>query len=425
MKQKILPAVLAVLVILFACVACAACETVKVSGSDCVNLRSAPNGKIQAEIYGDVPAERLETKGKWSRIRIGGDPVSVTGWMMNDYLTPVEEGEWLYIGQDCIPSQGHDPVELLNERRNGALIADVWDGSHEDSFLTVAGIFSDNEWLLAAYTREDGTVNWYFAAADSLARFDGAYIISRAADTVVSLRAEPSAKAKVLESCFGGVYADYLFDYTRKEGWTRICVGGTAGYMMSDFLMEAEFDVPPYRPPLCPLSVQTVPVYAKSSGNDPVIGMTAPLTQYDLFSVLARGKTRYHIRIDTAEAGRYQYGWIDFSALKTDNLVAGSTKGVIVMDTPVFNWDGEECGALREGQEVILRWFYSSFSPEDHTPVLDYFDPDTSRWVWVDAAAMDSAGEGEFIEEWGIGFVPAEAVEIDEHLIIPEPMGNG
>ena len=416
MKRKILFVVLAALLL---CIACAAgAETVKVEGEERVSLRSSPNGKVFAKIYSGVPAELLETKGKWSRIRIGEDPVSVTGWMMSEYLSPVEAGEWLYPGRDCIPSQGHDPVPLLNGNTKNAVIADVWDGTDQDAFLTVAGIFSDNAWLLVVRTGSDNELQWFYAAADSLSGYESAYVISRAADTVVNLRAEPNARAKVLESCFGGVLANYLFDFEEAEGWSRICIGGVAGFMMNEFLEEAEFDVPPYRPPLCALAAQTVPVYAEGTGNAPLIGGEI-LTENDVFLILSRGKTRYHIRIDTEEPGVYRYGWIDHAALKTQDLVAGSTKAVISRDTPVVDWDHEERGTLKAGQAVTLRWFYSSFSSEDTTPVFDYCDPNTSKWVWIDA---DMEGEG--FEEWGVGFVPVDAVDLDPYLVFPDPMGK-
>ena len=415
MKHRILPALLVLLAVLFACAACAGAETVKISGVEQADLRSAPNGKTVAVIFQDTPAEQLETKGKWSRIRIGEDPVTVTGWMLTGCLVPVEEGETPYCGQDCIPAQGHDSVALLDAPKRGARILNVWDGSHEETYLTVAGVFSGNEWLLTALSGEDG-VEWYCAAADSLASFEGAYVISRAADTVVSLRAEPNTKAKVLASCFGGVYANYLFDGERKEGWTRICVGGTAGFMMNDFLMEAEFDVPPYRPPLAVLSKEAVPVYAQSTGNDPLIGMDALLSRRDRFTVLARGKTRYLVSIFTDEAGRYLYGWIDHTALADENLIAGSTSAVLTRDTPVYNWSLEEIGSLQAGAQVTLRWFYADFSADSGSPVLDYCDPASSRWVWIDANEYDF-----YLDEWGNGFVPVDAVQLDPRLVLPSP----
>ena len=91
MKRKIL---FIVLVAVLLCLTCASvAETVKVSGEERINLRSAPNKTVIAKIYSGVPAERLETQGKWSRIRIGEDPVSVTGWMMNEYLVPFQYGQ--------------------------------------------------------------------------------------------------------------------------------------------------------------------------------------------------------------------------------------------------------------------------------------------------------------------------------------------
>ena len=417
MKRRLLFVILAVALVCFAFAAAA--ETVKISDTERADLCAAANGKVLAKIFQGVPAERLETKGKWSRVRVGEDSVSLVGWIRNEYLSPVGEGEWLYPGQDCIPAQGHDSVPLLNGASNKAAIGAAWDGTDEDPFLTVAGILSDNNWLLVALTRDGGEIEWYYAAADSLCGYEGVYVISRAADTVVSLRAEPNTKAKILCSVFGGVYANILFDAELKDGWTRICIGGVAGFMMNDFLAEAEFDVPPYRPPLSPLSKQTARVYALSTGNDPVISAEGDLlSEFDLFTVLARGKTRYLVCIHTDEPGLYRYGWIDHTDLKDENLVAGSTKAVTVRDTPVVGWEGEELGSLAAGQEVTVRWFYSSFSPEDPIPVLDYCDPGTSNWVWIDA---DMSGDG--FEEWGIGFVPVDALQLDPRLVLPDPMG--
>ncbi len=413
MKRKILPVILFILAVFSLCMACAGAETVKVYCMERTDLCSSPNGKAAAKIYNGTPADVLQVKGKWSKVRIGEDPVSVTGWILNEHLAPVEENEALYYGQDCIPAQGHDTVPLYKARKKNSAIADVWDGSHEGRELTVAGVLNDNDWLIVAYPGGDGTVSWYYASADSLAGFDGVYIISRAADTVVSLRETPGTKAKILESCFGGVQADVLFDFEQAEGWTRICVGGVAGFMMDDFLEPAEFEVPPYRPPLASLVKPAVTVYANPTGKDLILSHGAQLTQDDLFTVLGRGKTRHHIRIHLEDPGEYVYGWIDEKELVTTELVAGSTKAVISMDTPVLYWDGTECGSVETGQEVVVRWFYDSF-PSDESKFLDYFDPDSTQWVWID---VDLDNE---IEDWiSGGFVPADALDIDEYLILP------
>ena len=409
------------LIVILLCLACAAgAETVKVDNIERANLCASANGKTLAKIYQGVPAERLEKKGKWSRIRIGEDSVTLTGWMKNEYLTPIDEDEWLYPGQDCIPAQGHETVPLLSAAAKNAAIAEAWDGTDDDGFLTVAGVLSDNDWLLVALTGEDNTPRWFYAAADSLASFDSVYVISRAADTVVSLRAEPNTKAKVLCSVFGGVSANVLFDFEQKNGWTRIGIGGVAGFMMNDFLMEVEFDVPPYRPPLCPLARPSVRVYANSTGDDPVISPYGDLlSETELFIVLARGKTRYQIRIETGEPGEYRFGWIDHTDLKTEDLVAGSTKALLLQDTPVYNWELEELGSLSAGETVTVRWFYSDFQ-SDGGPVLDYCDPAASEWVWIDADRYDFS-----LDEWGNGFVPVNTLQLDPYLIIPDPMGVG
>ena len=430
MKRTMLTVLLAVLAVLLLCSACAGAETLKIDGTERADLRSSPNGSVIARFFGGVPADRLETKGKWSRVRIGQDPVSVTGWIRNEFLAPVESGEILYCGQDCIPARGHGTVALLESRKKGSQVLDTWDGTNGETIYTVAGISSGNEWLMVARTGESGAAEWFFAAGDALATFDGVYVKSREADSVVSLRAEPNTKAKILESCFGGVPADILFDFEGKEGWTRICVGGVAGYMMNDFLEEMEFDVPAWRPPLAALGKQTARVYAGAAGNDPLIGGEV-LTEYDVFCVLGRGKTRHHICIDTGKPDACLYGWIDDKDLKTTNLTGGSTAGLLVRDTEVLNWDGEVCRTLRAGQEVRFRWFYGVFPSEGTAAVLDYCDLNTSRWVWVDASVeADPDAEWDpdapaFIEEWGIGFIPVDAVQIDPNLVLPSPMGNG
>lgn len=417
MKRIILPAVLGILSFILLCTAYAGAETVKITGAERVNLRSSPNGKILAKFYENTPAELLETKGQWSRIRIGEDPVSVTGWMMNEFLEPVEDGEWLYIGQDCISSQGHSAVALLDSRKKNARILDVWDGTDPDAVLTVAGVFSGNEWLMTARTADGGDPEWFFASADSLACFESMYVLSRDAASVVSLRAGPGTGAKILGSYFGGVQGNVLFDFDQTEGWTRLCIGGVAGYMMNTFLTEVEFDVPPSRPPLSPLARPSVPVYANSTGKDPLAGQEL-LTGSDLFSVLGRGKTRVHIRIETEEPGEYYYGWIDQKDLAEQDLVGGSTKGMLSRDTVVFSWDQEERGLLKAGREVALRWFYSTFPSDDSALPSDYCDPGTTQWVWIEAEPAD--GE----EDWISGMVPVEAVQIDENLMIPEPARN-
>ena len=330
MKRIVLPAVLVALIFIWVCAANAGAETVKITCADRVNLRSSPNGTILARFYENTPAELLETKGRWSRIRIGEDPVSVTGWMMNEFLAPVEADEWLYIGQDCITSQGHPVVPLLNGRKKNALVVDVWDGTDPDAVLTVAGIFSGNEWLMVARTRGSDDPEWFFASADFLSRFDSMYVLSRDEASVVSFRAAPGTSAKILGSYFGGVQGNILFDFEQTEGWTRLCIGGVSGYMMNTFLAEVAFDVPPSRPPLSPLARPTVSVYANAVGNDPLIGREL-LTDQDLFSILGRGKTRVHIRMETEEPGEYDYGWIDQKDLERQDLT-GSFPG-----TPRFS----------------------------------------------------------------------------------------
>ena len=417
MKRIVLPAVLVALIFIWVCAANAGAETVKITGADRVNLRSSPNGTILARFYENTPAELLETKGRWSRIRIGEDPVSVTGWMMNEFLAPVEADEWLYIGQDCITSQGHPVVPLLNGRKKNALVVDVWDGTDPDAVLTVAGIFSGNEWLMVARTRGSDDPEWFFASADFLSRFDSMYVLSRDEASVVSFRAAPGTSAKILGSYFGGVQGNILFDFEQTEGWTRLCIGGVSGYMMNTFLAEVAFDVPPSRPPLSPLARPTVSVYANAVGNDPLIGREL-LTDQDLFSILGRGKTRVHIRMETEEPGEYDYGWIDQKDLERQDLTGGSTRGIISRDTPLFGWDNEERGSLKTGREVTLRWFYDDFPSDDSALPMEYSNPESTRWVWIEAEP--AAGE----EDWVSGIVPAKAVRIDENLTLPGNSGK-
>ena len=425
MKRKMLAAGLALLAVMIICMACAGAETVKIAGAERVNLRASPNGNVIAKFYEGVPAERLETKGKWSRIRIGEDPVSVTGWMKNEFLAPIGADEMLYCGQDCIPAQGHDTIALLDGRKKGAAILDTWDGTNEETYFTVAGIFSGNEWLMVARTGESNIPDWFFVSGDALATFEGMYVKSREPGSVVSLRAEPGTKAKILASDFGGVPANILFDFERKDGWTRIGIGGTAGYMMNEFLEEMEFDIPAWRPPLAALKKQTVSVYAKSTGNDPLTGAET-LAAGDAFCVLGRGKTRHHIRINTEEPGQYFYGWIDEKDLKSTDLTGGLTTGKLLQDTQVLNWDGAVCRVLRAGTEVRYRWFYNVFPGDGGAVDSDYCDPAKSTWVWVDATVpADPDAEWdpenpEFIEEWGIGFIPVYAAQIDRNLMLPE-----
>ena len=85
----------------------------------------------------------------------------------------------------------------------------------------------------------------------------------------------------------------------------------------------------------------------------------------------------------------------------------------IAENSDVLYWDGTECGSVETGQEVVVRWFYDSF-PSDESKFLDYFDPDSTQWVWID---VDLDNE---IEDWiSGGFVPADALDIDEYLILP------
>ena len=234
-----------------------------------------------------------------------------------------------------------------------------------------------------------------------------------------------ATKAKILASYFGGVPSNILFDFERKDGWTRIGIGGTAGYMMNEFLEEMEFDIPAWRPPLAALKKQTVSVYAKSTGNDPLTGAET-LAAGDAFCVLGRGKTRHHIRINTEEPGQYFYGWIDEKDLKSTDLTGGLTTGKLLQDTQVLNWDGEVCRVLRAGTEVRYRWFYNVFPGDGGAVDSDYCDPAKSTWVWVDATVpADPDAEWdpenpEFIEEWGIGFIPVYAAQIDRNLMRPE-----
>ena len=168
MKRTMLTVLLVILAVLL-CTACAEAETLKIAGTERADLRSSPNGSVIARFFGGVPADRLETKGKWSRVRIGQDPVSVTGWIRSEFLAPVESGEILYCGQDCIPARGHGTVALLEGRKKGSPILDTWDGTNGETIYTVAGVSGGNEWLMVARTGESGAAEWFFAAGDALA----------------------------------------------------------------------------------------------------------------------------------------------------------------------------------------------------------------------------------------------------------------
>lgn len=347
---------------------------------DRVKLRESPGGRVIGQYYNNVLVTPLKQEGDWTYISIGGRE----GWMMSEFLLPVDE-EWQ--ASEGWRSQGEVGVPYASQYGVRPLYATT-DAFYENVLLWMKDVSVevlgtlDEEWLHVRVCSSDGQITYGYASAWGITWTENlghAEVDTGDPAQRLNLRWSPSTSAEVRAQLYSGTEVQLLFDHhTNGDGWAKVRVGDLMGYVSEEYLNYSSAGVLPFEPPLCLLED----------------GRTA--------QVLAVQDNKLHVHLLATDSNR-PYIWVSRSSVSHYTPRSVSTKGVTNCQVVATAYH-----TLPADHPVSI---YGSFDPETNTHVWGYVHPDHPL-LSVDFTVPNK-------NSMSGGYLPVDCVDFDPLLLAP------
>ena len=368
-------------------------------GLDRVKLRAEPNtdADVLGQYFANVRFTVLETGGEWWRVRIGDRE----GYMMSRFLTAEIPAEGTFAeGQSgfvCVPGEERATWLYAAADTQAAVLGTVGGGA-----LYVLGTVGENR--LHVRYREDGgePVTGYVSSADIAMAENYATVMVDTGEAAsrLHLRAEPDRAAASLGLFYSGAVLYRLFDdHVNGDGWTRVRIGNSVGYMLDEYLSFSSDGFARFSAPLSGTRYASLPVFASPDAE--LAGDT--VTNTDVFAVLGECGTRYCVQILTDLPNRYRYGYVEKKDVREVRASAG-TGGTLKTEQALYIQAGNgepEPSGLRAaaGAEVRITGSLSN-------PGFPYVDTGSA---WLECLVETADGDT-------FALLPREAVNYDASL---------
>ncbi len=389
-----------------------------------VKLRKSPStdAAILGQYYAGTPMTVLNMEDGWAHVRIEGRE----GWMMSEFL--VREGSSdagsELPGGYLIPSDGEERMMIFREPKLSAEVTCF----AEPRWIQVLGTVGE-DWLhVRAYMVAPGTDEGYpvsgFAHAWQIGQFNRQQttVNSGSAEGTVNFREGPSRKDGVIGRLFSGAQVHILYDdHVADDGWQKIRVGDRIGYIMDDYLDGRQPSA--YRPPMTEIRGNAVQTYVAPNAENPL----HTLGRYDPFYVLGVFGDMYYVRIETwlteTEYGDV-YAFVPAREMQRKVTRSAKADAVILRDTPVYWEDGK--GGLHIPDTLADVRFSAGTAVRIYGGVLDlnHAPAVPNGCIWPESEYLLVSG----IAENGSSvsaYVPIDAVDFDEELLLPEAFTAG
>ncbi len=307
-----------------------------------VKLREAPsqNAAVLGQYFAGVRLDVLCVTGEWSQVRVGNRE----GYMMSRYLKSAAAADSDAFegmpGQIRFRSEA-DTLPLYTSPDTGsAVLAAMPEGE-----VKVLGTVGEG-WL---------HIRWRDASDQTLTGFADSACITQAenmadarvdtgkAENRLHLRAAPSQAAASLGRYYCGTDVWMMFDdHANGDGWARVRIVDTVGYMMEQYLDDSSSGVGAFQPPLTAVLHESIPLFDTADGTLAVDSVT----QTDHVAVLGECGSRYAVRIETGARYTYRYGYVDKPSVLPVPCAA-RTAGTVKERQPLLLADGQG-GVLSE-----------------------------------------------------------------------------
>ena len=374
---------LLLLLLLLPC--CALAEDLRIyqaSGEfDRVKLRERPGGRVIGQYYNNVLVTPIKREGDWTYISIGGRE----GWMMSEFLLPVDE-EWQeaegWAGQGVrgmpYPSQhGVEPVYATPETVYENIL--LW---QKDVSIEVLGTVGEELLHVRVRSAEGHYIYGYASSWGITWTENQAHAEVDTGDAIqrLNLRWEPSPSAEVRAQLYSGTRVHYLFDdHVNGDGWAKVRVGDLMGYVSEDYLNTASSGVLAFEPPLCLLEDgRSAQVLAVRDGEVYV-------------NPVAQGSDTEYFWISRNSASRY--------TPRSASTSAVTNRAVTVIESDIV---------LPKGHPVAI---YGSFNLEADSHAWGYIRPGDTQ-LYVDFQLPDS-------RYYTSGYLPVDSIDFDPLLLAP------
>lgn len=233
-------------------------------GNKRLNLRTDPatTAGTLGLLYDGTRVERQENAGEWSKVEFGGQ----TGYVLSEYLITPDEAETKGLSEGGSAEVDVAlPQEMLQLREEPSVKAKETASLENGTKIRILAFMDD--WVYVRTEQEPALAGYalskYVTESDHLK-----YLLVSAPDPQkpAKLRADASAKSKVIGSYYNGVQAVKLFSYQR-DGWARVRIGDVVGWMEEGDLSAetAERIAFPYYPPVTSISAKRTELRAQAA----------------------------------------------------------------------------------------------------------------------------------------------------------------
>ncbi len=389
-----------------------------------VKLRKGPStdASILGQYFAGTPMTVLNISDGWAQVSIAGQQ----GYMMSEFLTRSSASE---TGADLpqgylIEREGEKRINIFESPSRAASVT----ACNIPKWIQVMGTCGD-EWLhVRAYLVAPGADQGYSVVGFVLAwlvgqsEWSSTAINSGSAEGTVNFRQAPSRGSQVIGRLFSGAPVHILFDdTTADDGWKKVRVGTQTGFIMDDYLDAASPSL--YRAPMAEIRGTSVQTYTWTDRRWPL----SPIGRYDPFYVLGVFEDMYYVRIETwlteTEYGS-RYAFVPIEDMQRRVTRSASAEGTIAKDTQIYYKDGQ--GSLYVAADWEDAWFRPGMKVIIFGGVLDLRqDPDTpSEYIWPESEYLLVTGIAE--NGCGVsGYIPIDAVDFDEALVLPKAFTFG
>lgn len=389
-----------------------------------VKLRKEPStdASILGQYFAGTPMTVLSISNGWAHVSIAGQQ----GYMMSEFLTRSSASE---TGADLpqgylIEKDGEKRINIFESPSRWASVT----ACNIPKWIQVMGTCGD-EWLhVRAYLVAPGADEVYSVAGFVLAwqvgqsEWSSAAINSGSAEGTVNFRQAPSRGSQVIGRLFSGAPVHILFDdTTADDGWKKVRVGTQTGFIMDDYLDTAYPSL--YRAPMTEIRGTSIQTYARTDRQ----GALSPLGRYDPFYVLGVFEDMYYVRIETwltETVYGSRYAFVPIQDMQRRVTRSSSAEAVIVKDTQIYHKDSQ--GNPHVSADCADAWFRPGMKVIIYGGVLDlHLNPDTpSEYIWPGSEYLLVTGIAE--NGYGLsGYIPIDAVDFDEALVLPEAFTLG